>query len=441
MFIRDQIIQEINSIYSALDRIGNLGESKGFLRAGYSSEESEIMKLIADYLLGFGFKTTYDQVGNFIAEYSGKSEKFIEVASHVDSVPGGGNFDGIVGVVSGAITFAKIVKHFEGNLPYGLRLRIWRLEESGTYKSVYTGSRAAFGKLDPKFLEHAFDGITLRQAITESGYDVSCIEQSVATITQAAIDNILAHIEIHIEQGNVLIQEQKRLGLVTAIRGNQRLQISFLGRADHSGATPMGKYRRDSNLALCHVVVGLSHLLERYQKDFDIVQTVGDINSDNILRKKFDLATQQGMTKVAGAAFFLLDIRSTNENCIINYTKEAKTLIKKIALEFNVDVLIEEIGFSKPVAQLDLNIISIMQTNAKKLGISYLPLASGAGHDALVVAQQKKSDNTNIPVAMIFIPCKDGVSHSPLEYSSPDQICDGIELLFSTVESLLADKS
>lgn len=436
--LRKYIIQRIEDNYLVLNKIGSLGINKGFLRAGYSAEESEAIKHFENMMEGLGFTVRYDSVGNFSAEFPGESGKFIEMASHLDTVPQAGNFDGVVGVLTAALAFEKIIKDSTiKKFKHGLRLRIWRLEESGTYKIVYAGSKAAFGQLDPKFLDNTFNNIKLSEAIRSAGFSTRAIENNTPQILQHEIDHILAHIEVHIEQGNLLIESEKKIGVVNSIRGNRRVQVNFSGRCDHSGATPMGeKFRRDCNLALCHTVVELDKLFKKHKKN-DLVQTIGDINSDPKIRENLELISKQGITKVAGASFFLYDIRSCNNQFLLDYYKKAEKVIQDTANKFNVDVQIHELSVGKAVEKLDSKLIKLISETSKELDLPHMVLSSGAGHDAGVVANQLRSDGKPIPTVMVFIPCKDGISHSPDEYSSPDEICDGVCLITSTLRNLL----
>lgn len=429
-----QVETTIQSHYLILDQIGNLGEGRGYLRAGYSPEETQVIKYFENLLANLGFVCKYDALGNFSAALAGESGKYIELASHVDTVPNGGNFDGIAGVLTG---FEAINNYLNENKSakhkHGLRLRIWRLEEAGTYNAVYTGSLSAFGQLDPKTLENKFKGQSLYDAIATAGYEPELIKSQKGTINQEEIDSILAHFELHIEQGTVLEKQNKKVGIVTSIRGNNRYLLSLKGRYDHSGTTPMGtEYRKDCNLALAYMLTELDQFRKQYQ---EIVQTVGVINSDPDRANEFQTA-QNGITKVSGSAFFTLDIRSSVSAELESYKSKAIRLLEEQARQFNVEITIKDLGLSKPMESLDKNLGQCLEKICIEKNIPHTFMPSGAGHDSLVVARQIQSSGKQVPVAMLFIPCKNGVSHDPLEFASFEDLAIGTKVLQSAIEKL-----
>ncbi len=429
----------ISNHYKVLDKIGNLGETpdKGFLRAGYFPEEQEAIKYFADKCQALGLSCRYDQIGNFSAETSSESGKFIEFGSHVDTVPYGGNYDGLAGVVAG---FEAIRSHVENksNLKHGLRLRIWRLEESSTFNLSCFGSKAAFGKVDAASLENVFSGTTLKNAMLSLGYDPEVLAKKQQTISQSELDSILAHFELHIEQANVLELNQNDIGIITSIRGPKNIRFEIEGAFDHSGGTPLGRpYRRDANLAMAYMHVRLDELIKSYiEKGHDIIHTVGIINSQKSENDKDFRVYNSSAAKVCGYAYFVLNVRAADDELRERYIQDVFALLNKTAEEFGVVIKSKVSNESPGVKQIAKDNQIALETACKNLNLKYEFMPSGAMHDCAVLGQQKNSLGENIPVGMIFIPCKDGISHSPLEFASSADIAKGANVLCEVVRHL-----
>ncbi|MDD2942532.1 MAG: Zn-dependent hydrolase [bacterium] len=430
---------EIEAHYAVLNKIGNLGSSltDGFLRAGYSTAETAAMNYFANEAGKIGLNVRRDAVGNVFIECPGQTPEFIECGSHLDTVPLGGNFDGAAGIVAGFAAI-KAMLPVAPQLQRGLRLRIWRCEESATFGVVYCGSKAAFGGLDADNLNRSFDGQTLADAMLSQGADPGFITSRQAAISQTEIDNIAAHIELHIEQGNLLEVTGKDIGIVSSIRGSQRSRVELHGQFDHSGATPMGPaFRRDVNLGMAHILVQLDELASRYlSQGKDLVQTVGIINCDSGFSSASKQINQNAITKVSGYGYFTLDIRSRDNDFRSSYCDEVDKLILDVAARFGLEVAMKVISSSPAVGSLDNNIQQQLTSSAAELGYSTSSMPSGAGHDAVIVAQQRRTDNSTVPVGMIFIPCRDGKSHCPEEFSSYEAIARGASVLAQTIFKL-----
>ncbi len=434
--------QDIQAHYNILNRIGCLGDQpdKGFTRAAYSDEETAVLAYFATQAELIGLHTDWDAVGNLCIETKDKHEHWVECGSHVDTVPAGGNFDGLAGIVAGFVAIAAL-----NQLPraYGLRLRIWRGEESASFGITSIGASAALGLLPADSLNNRHAGRSLAEAIREQGADPKFIEQRQSTISQCELDHIAAHIELHIEQGIVLEKETLDIGIVSGIRASSRSWISLQGEFDHSGATPMGKtYRRDTNLALAHILVALDDLFSSYQKEnpsIDLVQTIGHINSNKEKNEHDDELYNNAISKVSGYAYFSYELRSCDDILRNSYKKEAMQTVQNIAASFGVTVEVESVSNSSGVKALNQPLQQRMRSICETLHYKHRTLASGAWHDAALIAQQKRSDQSNIPVAMIFIPCLKGKSHSPEEFSSYEQIAKGASLLANLMQQDLND--
>ncbi len=428
----------IREHYQILDKLGNLGETqdKGFLRAGYSPEEQAAINYFADKCRALGLTCRYDEIGNFSAETKSESGKYIEFGSHVDTVPFGGNYDGLAGVVAG---FEAIKAHVSSSsrLLHGLRLRIWRLEESSTYNLSCFGSKAAFGQMNASSLDNIFSGTPLKNAISNSGYDPEVIVQKRRTISQGELDSILAHFELHIEQANVLELNHNEIGIVTSIRGPKNIRFEIEGDFGHSGGTPLGRpYRRDANLAMAYMHVRLDELIKSYiKRGHDIIHTVGIINSQKSENEKDFRIYNSSPAKICGFSYFVLNVRAADEALRESYLEDVQTLLLKTAEEFGVTINSRVTNESAGVKQIAEANQQALETACRNTGVKYQFLASGAMHDCAVLGQQKNSKGENIPVGMIFIPCKAGISHSPAEFAEYSDIAKGANVLAEVVYS------
>ncbi|GAB4221578.1 MAG: allantoate deiminase [Spirochaetales bacterium] len=429
----------IEEIFSQLGKIGNVGATPetGFTRAAWSSEETRAMELIQRIAEKAGMQASWDGVGNLFLSTPVQAAETIQVGSHLDTVPHGGNYDGAAGIVAGLDAILQLRPMWE-KLKRRLELVIWRGEESACYGAVCKGSQAAFGLNDPAILERTYLGQTLEEAIRSQGFDPSYIRDQKPTLSAERVDAIAGHLELHIEQAKRLETDGIPIGVVSSIRGTVRLRVQVTGEANHSGGTPMGiRYRKDANLAMAYMQVALheecAYALER---GIDIVQTVGVINSDEDYNAKNPIVRENALTKVSPFGYFTLDVRSNDPRFLPGYIETAEEIIRKKAERYNVEVRIERLLSLEPVPSLDTGVREVLEAACRDLKIPYLVMPSGALHDAAVVAGIRKSNGSPIPVGMLFIPCKDGISHNPAEFASAQDIARGAVVLSNALYRL-----
>ena len=432
----------IDDYYEVLNRIGNLGPSpeNGFLRAAYSNEETTAMKFIEEQALGAGLVSRWDAVRNLVIETRGSYAEWAECGSHLDTVPHGGNFDGAAGVVAGLAALRQLLAAGL-TLKRGLRLRVWRAEESSTFNIMTAGSGAAFAKIRPEQLENSFQGRTFAEAIASQGGDPAAVARRERIIKPEELDGIACHLELHIEQGNFLEQEEADIGVVTSIRGPYRARVVLRGEFDHSGGTPMGlKYRKDVNLALGYMLVRFDELGKaKIAQGHDLVQTIGVINSSRDFNEKTSEVYQNAIPKVSGYGYFGMEFRTNNSAFLREYRAEVEELMLQTAGEFNVAAEIQPVTFSPGLDLLNRQIQDATEASARVLGFKAMRMASGAVHDCVNLGQQKKSDGSAVPVGMIFIPCRRGKSHSPDEYATSEQIAKGASVLAEVLRRFVTE--
>ena len=390
----------------------------GVIRDTYGKGEN----LTHDFLIKEANKFTKDIIidygGNFLATYPGKLKKKIVIGSHLDSQKHGGNFDGLTGVIMGLVL---IKFFFENNIrpKYSISVMGIRGEESCWFPYSYIGSKIAIGKFDKKLLDSLKRSDTkksLSYHINKSGFNAKKVSKKQIKFD---IKNFKFFIEPHIEQGPVLEKKKIPLGIVTGIRGSFRFRDAFCkGEYLHSGATPYD-YRKDSVVAVSNLVNEMNIFWKaQLKKNKDLVITFGQFFTDS---------EEHSFAKSSGLVNFCIDVRSNSKNTL-EYTK--KILIKKIKLiekRTKTKFFLGKETNSEP-ALMDKKLIKKFQIYSKMISMKFETMASGAGHDASVFANQ------GIPSLMLFIRNKNG-SHNPKEYMS----IKNFEEVFKVLKGIIKD--
>jgi hydantoinase/carbamoylase family amidase len=424
-----------------LSKIGRVGDSAsdGFLRAAWSAEESQAFEYISTYAMDAGLVSNYDGIGNLFVRTPNNLGNVVQTGSHLDTVPEGGNYDGVAGIVAG-LEAIKRINDMGMALSKDIELVVWRGEE-GSFGEVYKGSKAAFGEASPEFLKNKFQGLTLEEAINSQHFSPGYIKYGRPTLTQGEIDGISAHLELHIEQGTRLERDMIDIGNVTSIRGSTRYLVVVEGDFDHSGATPMGnKYRRDANLSIAHMQVNLDRLAKPFLlSGDDFVQTVGEVNTNPTINKEYPQLRNNSLAKVSGFGYFTLDVRSSVNSFRREYVSKVEEAIRETAKEHGVNVDVIEQNDSGATESLSSKIQSKIKEACDLNGYSTISMPSGAGHDAKIVGNQTQSDGGKIPIGMIFVPCKNGKSHCKEEFASTEAMTKGANVLGQVLYSLSSE--
>lgn len=376
-------------------------------------------KLAREYLLKqaaqYGLQGRVDALSNIIIGYKGKSQekKTLILASHYDSVINGGAYDGILGVVSG-LEILRVLAENTIELKYPIELVAFNDEEGSRFGTGFSGSKAFTGLLTQDDLDNSIDakGISLAQAMEKAGFDPQAYKDAIRNK-----EEILGYLELHIEQGPVLENLSKEIGIVTGIVGSCRYSIRVTGRADHAGTTPMNM--RLDPLQPCAKLWAELPALAKIEDD-DAVATVGSI------------VTKPGASNVvANSIEFTLDVRSLEKS---GASKTSQLILQKLkeycGIDYNVEIKNLKTLQQEEPTPMSYEIISTIEAAAQELEASYHFMGSGAGHDAELFADL-------CPTGMIFVPSKDGRSHSPLEYTKPEHIEKGAQVMMATVLKLL----
>ena len=387
-------------------------------RDTFGAGEQYAHDLIARQARAMALETRIDFAGNLWITQPGRDRSLRAwvTGSHLDSVPQGGNFDGAAGVVAGLAVLTALRR--TGIRPArDIVLAAFRAEEASSWFhgdfSSHIGSRAALGQVDPNELQqarHLRSGRTLFECMRQAHAQPEQIVRGHRSIDPARCHGFL---ELHIEQGPVLVEHGLPVGLVTAIRGSARArQVRITGQDAHSGAVPH-EYRHDAVLAgveLCHCI---DQAWERMrQQGHDLVFTVG---------KMFTDAARHSITKVPGQLDLSIDLRSQEVGVLDEMQELAQETARRIAARRRVQIELGPFNRSAP-ALMDRQLVTSLQEACQQLDVPALMLPSGAGHDAADFAA------CGVPSAMVFVR-NDRGSHNPDEAMAIEDFAQGARVL------------
>jgi N-carbamoyl-L-amino-acid hydrolase len=358
-----------------------------------------------------GLATRIDAAGNLIGRLPGKDPAagVILIGSHSDSVPSGGRFDGMAGVVGG-IAIARALAGRGITLDHTLEIVDFLAEEPSEFGLSCVGSRGMAGRLTAEHLATRDSrGETLESALIRVGGDPSRLGEAVRTDIKAAF-------ELHIEQGPVLEAEEIDIGIVTSIVGITRLELAFTGTAGHAGTTPMTR-RRDPLIAAAKVIGWVRDAAEAFaaRGRGHFVATTGIVE-----------ALPGASNVIPKTARIVIDARAEDRALMEEFCAALDGESLDAARAANVDrTRFERLSDSMPAA-CDPTLRALLGGGADRLGYSRMDMASGAGHDMAFIA-------LIAPASMVFIPCKGGRSHTPEEWATADALTQGTEVILEAV--------
>jgi len=387
----------------ALARIGRTPRG-GVTRLALSSEDTAARRQVIDWAAGRGFVARMDPIGNIFIRRAAASQGLLPVltGSHLDTQIDGGNFDGIYGVIAGL----EVLESFEDRGHHTrspLELVIWNNEEGVRFPPVTMGSSVFAGRFPLAEVLNYQDasGVTVAEALTAS--------RSSLGVADAPLGELFsAYVEAHIEQGPVLESKHRQIGIVTGIQGVRQMVITLTGEAAHAGTTPMG-IRQD---ALVDAIALYARLREIARTDDPMVRfTVGRMT-----------VLPGAPNTIPAEASFTVDLRHPEPQVLQDRGDEI------VAAAIEAKATVREI-INNPPVQFDSLVIKAIRRATDELEIVGEPIMSGATHDAANVARQG-------PAGMIFVPSRAGVSHSPRESTSAEDLIRGANVLASTLEAL-----
>jgi N-carbamoyl-L-amino-acid hydrolase len=351
-----------------------------------------------------GLEVRVDAAGNLIGRREGSEPSLpaIMFGSHIDSVPGGGNYDGDVGVI-GAIEVIEVLEENAVTTRHPLEVVSFTDEEGGLVGSV----AMAIGLEDSHLDDTSHSGLTVREGIRKVGGDPDRLDEA-----RREPGELAAFIELHIEQGAILDEGGIDIGVVQGIVGIHWWDVVIEGFANHAGTTPMNR-RRDAMLSAAELTLGINRIATSMSGRQ--VATVGRIRAE-----------PGAPNVIPGRVVMSLEIRDLSTEKIMQVFKAVEAAAAQIVEKRDTPIRFEPTGVASVPAPTDERMRRIIAAAADGLDLSYKVMPSGAGHDA--------QDITHIaPTGMIFVPSKGGISHSPKEYTSPEDMANGARVLLETV--------
>jgi N-carbamoyl-L-amino-acid hydrolase len=394
-------------IIQHLEKLAEFGKNPqgGVSRVAYSEADRQGREYVMSLIRNARLEANVDAAGNIFGRRAGTAgQPPLLFGSHIDSVPEGGNYDGVVGSL-GAIEVAQTLAENNVTTRHPLELVIFQNEEGGLI-----GSRAMDGELTEKELDLVSrSGKTIREGITFLGGDPSRL-----TTVRRKRGDIAAYLELHIEQGGILEAEKINIGIVEGIVGINWWDVTIEGFANHAGTTPMNK-RQDALLAGAKFIEAVNRIVTSVPGRQ--VGTVGRIQ-----------ALPGAPNVIPGKVVLSLELRDLDASKIEMLFGRIRSQAQEIAAASGTKFDFKEINVNIP-APTDPGIRALIAESAKDLGLTTKLMPSGAGHDAQDMARLA-------PVGMIFVPSVGGISHSPREFSKPEDIENGANVLLLTLLKL-----
>jgi len=398
--------------FEAMSLIGKIGET-GTCRPAHTELEKQGFELAASWMQEAGMRTHTDNFGNLIGRLEGKNPELpvLMMGSHLDSQPYGGRFDGVAGVLC-AIEVATTMTENKIIPERSIEVISFADEEGWRFNKGLFGSRGILGKLEEGELERADkDGITREQALKDFGCDITKFKES-----EYKPGSIFCFLELHIEQGPVLDMAHKPIGVVSGISGPLWWTVKLKGMAGHTGSVPM-PIRKDALAGAAEIIVAVNEIATQIPG----APTVGTVGTIQVFPASRNIIPEE--------VTFTVDLRDIDLDRRNRYEKQLRDRIESITQKHRLTYEISEDTKSDPRYCADW-IKEIIHEECKALHLNVPELMSGPFHDALALSYA-------CDYGMIFVRCKDGISHNPLEYSSYEDLSLGADVMLGTVLKIL----
>ncbi|PCI61455.1 MAG: Zn-dependent hydrolase [Gammaproteobacteria bacterium] len=402
-------VKKINGqrLWDSLMDMAKIGATKkgGVCRLALTDLDKQARDLFISWCKAQNCTIKIDKMGNIFARRAGTDDSLppVVMGSHIDSQPTGGKFDGIYGVLSGLEVIRSLNEHNIDTL-HAVEASVWTNEEGSRFPPamVASGVFAEVFDLDYGLSRADLDGITMGEELKRIGY---------AGQEEVGKRELKAFFEAHIEQGPILEDEEKTIGVVTGAQGQRWYEVTLTGVESHAGPTPMLS-RKDALLGAAKITtlvndIGLEHLP-------NACATVGLMqvmpNSRNV---------------IPGEVFFTIDFRHPDDEVLLKMDAKLREMSEEIANDLGLTMQFEQIWHS-PAVHFDQRCVESVANAAEASGYSARRIVSGAGHDACYIARVA-------PTAMVFVPCENGISHNEAENATPEDIAAGCDVLFQAV--------
>ncbi|TBR44959.1 Zn-dependent hydrolase [Marinomonas agarivorans] len=391
-------------LWDSLMQMGEIGATAkgGCNRLAGTDLDKQARDLFVSWCKEAGCDITVDKIGNIFARRPGKNNDLpaVGTGSHLDTQPTGGKFDGVFGVLSG-VEVLRTLHEQNIETPTAMEFSVWTNEEGSRFQPAMQGSGTYVGRFDlaTELDKTDVNGIRLGDELDRIGY-----------LGEADMGSrhLGAFFETHIEQGPILEDEDKMIGVVRLGQGIRWYNIEVEGRPSHSGTTPM-HLRKDAMLAASLIVAEIEAIALRHDNGLG---TVG-----------FMQVYPNSRNTIPGNIKFSGDLRNPVPEVLATMHEELLTFCDKVAEQKNLTINVDPFWYFAPV---EFNASNDVKAAAEKLGYSHMDIYAGAGHDACYMADL-------VPTGMIFTPCLNGISHNEAEYSSPEQCAAGANVLLHTM--------
>jgi N-carbamoyl-L-amino-acid hydrolase len=391
-------------LWNTLMKMGEIGgtEKGGCNRLAGTDLDKQARDLFVSWCKEAGCEIAVDKIGNIFARRPGINNDLpaVGTGSHLDTQPTGGKFDGVFGVLSGVEVLRTL---HENNIqtPTPMEFSVWTNEEGSRFQPAMQGSGTYVGRFDLETELNKTDvnGIRLGDELERIGY---------LGDTELGSRNVGAFFEAHIEQGPILEDEEKMIGVVRLGQGIRWYNIEVFGRPSHSGTTPM-HLRKDAMLVSSMIVTEMEAIANRYKNGLG---TVG-----------FMQVWPNSRNTIPGNVKFSADLRNPIPEVLTQMHEELLKFCSSLAEKYDMDINVDPFWYFAPV---EFNASDDVKAATEKLGYSHMDIYAGAGHDACYMADL-------VPTGMIFTPCLNGISHNEAEYSSPEECAAGANVLLHTM--------
>lgn len=383
------------------------GEEGGVNRFAWTAELLAACDWLVSRLRELGLAAEIDPAGNVIGRWAEGSGSAVLVGSHLDTVPSGGRFDGALGVLSGLEALRRLrAEGFRPSRP--IWLAAFNDEEGTRFDTALFGSSAFVGEdLTELYDRPGLDGLTLREAMSEVGFDVDRIHAA------RSIEAVGCYLELHIEQGPRMAAQGLDTAVVTEIVGMKGYRVELRGETNHAGTTPMGA-RRDALAGAARLVLALR----------DRARDVGDMTA-NVGRVVIEPG---GTNVVPGGVVLTVDVRAAEHERFASLDAFVREAVERAADIEQLTATVEQ-TYSVPPTPMDPELQRLLGAEMTAAGLAWGSMPSGAGHDAQVLAR-------HVPTAMLFVPSEHGVSHAPAEFTSSKHRELGVQVLTSALRTL-----
>ena len=391
-------------VMSRCDRLAEISETPGMLTRVYlSPEHMQANALVGEWMREAGMRVWQDSVGNICGRYEGleTGAQALLLGSHLDTVRNAGRYDGMLGVLT-AIETVQALHQQQQRLPLAIEIVGFGDEEGTRFGITLLGSRGITGTWPESWVTHP-DGnsITVAQAMADVGLNGEKIQQAARDVSE-----IVAYLELHIEQGPCLEQEELALGVVTAINGARRLNCQFVGEAGHAGTVPMS-HRKDALAAAAEWMVFIEQTTPKHGPQ--LVATVGTLQ-----------CSPGAVNVIPGDVALTLDVRGPEDLPLAELLSDLLTQAEAIALRRGLTFSAEEY-YHIPATRCDDGLQAALSRAVSGVQGRSISLPSGAGHDAIAIAERW-------PVGMLFVRNDRGISHHPAEAVMEKDVAQAIQV-------------